>query len=131
MRGARLLLIPACAALGWIVVDPPAGATAPPPTPVPTTTVPADGGSPGPATTTPATTTDATSTTVPLVVTPVPRAGSAIGDLDRRRDDESWDYRRLATAGLLGIAALALAGHVYGRWQSITPDVGRTVQPGS
>ncbi len=56
----------------------------------------------------------------------LPRAGSAPGGLERDRDDD-WDVRRLATTAALGLLALSVAGHIYGRLQSITPSVGRTI----
>jgi hypothetical protein len=123
MRGARWLIGP-LAALGALVAAPvPAGATTPPPTPPPATTTSTT--VPGAPTTTVAGAPAPPTTAVVPVATP-PRAGSAIGGLDRR-DDETWSVRRVATATLLGIAALAIIGHVYGRIQSIEPRVGRSI----
>lgn len=112
------------AALGTIGALTPgtAGATTPP-TPPPTTTSASTATSADPA---------STSTTVvqPVVTGPtLPRAGSAAGDLERSGADEDWDLRRLATTALLAVAALAVAGHIYGRLQSIAPTVGRTIDP--
>jgi hypothetical protein len=122
MRGARWLIGP-LAVLGALAAVPASAEATPPPTPPPATTTSTT--VPGAPTTTVAGAPAPPPTAVVPVATP-PRAGSAIGGLDRR-DDETWSVRRLATATLLGIAALAIIGHVYGRIQSIEPRVGRTI----
>ncbi len=117
------------------------GATTPPPPPVAPTSVPADPALiPGATTTVPAVAPPVgeTTTTVPAVAPPVgettttvadavpapaptiPRAGSAIGDLDKRQP-ATWTPRRTAVAVAIGVAALALLGHLYGRVRSLGP----------
>jgi hypothetical protein len=130
MRGARSALV-TFAAAGLVAVPAAgvAGATTPP-SPPPVSTAVTTTSLPGDTTTTtvvPGEAAPTPTTTVPVPASTPPRAGAAIGDLDRRADDETWSVRRLATATALGIAALALAGYVYGRLQSVTPRVGRRV----
>jgi hypothetical protein len=133
MRGARLALL--TVAGGAALTLPAAGtaaATTPPDSPpvsgAPATSVPA--GASGPTVPGSAVAGEAATTATTIVIPPdstLPRAGAAVGDLDRRSDDETWSVRRLATATLLGIAALAISGYVYGRLQSVTPRVGRAI----
>ena len=133
MRGTRLALL---SLVGGVALAAPVTSTAraaTPPTPPPVTTVAGEPSTPATVVTTAVagegnapSAPGATSTTV-LPATTLPRAGAAIGDLNRHADEETWNVRRLVTATALGIAALALAGYVYGRLQSVTPRVGRTI----
>lgn len=83
-----------------------------------------------PADTTTTTTAAAPTTTVAPGVasgpTP-PRGGSATGGLVHATGETEWDLRRIALSSALGLLALAVAGHLYGRMQSTTPRVGRTI----
>jgi len=66
----------------------------------------------------------------PTVTGPtLPRAGSATGGSVHDDGTDDWDVLQLAITAALGLAALALAGHLYGRMQSTTPSVGRTIAP--
>lgn len=125
MGGARGLLGPLAVVTTLALAAPggPAAATPPPTPPATSTTVAGDPA----ATTTTVAGAPAPSTTVVAPTETLPRAGSAIGGLDRRSDDETWSVRRVATATALGIAALAIVGHVYGRLLSISPRVGRSI----
>ncbi len=121
------LLLGALAGLSFVVTTAggAVGATTPPPPPVAPTTVPADPALiPGVTTTVPAVAppADETTTTVAGTVSAstIPRAGSAIGDLDKRQP-ATWTPRRTAVAVAVGVAALALLGHLYGRVRSLGP----------
>lgn len=124
MRAARRLVFVATVAAAGVLSGPGAGAAAVTP-PTPPTTVP------GAATTvtgaTPTGSVPSAVTVAPVPTGPsLPRAGSAPGGLERDRGDE-WDVRRLATTAAFGLLALTVAGHIYGRLQSIAPSVGRTI----
>lgn len=123
MRGVRLLSFAGALAVGTFSGAPAASATTPPTTPTESTT---------PATTVASTAPGATvANDAPAgpIIAPVGRAGSAMGGFDRHRGDDDWDLGRIALATALTLGALAAAGYVYGRVQSLEPRVGRTVRP--
>lgn len=59
----------------------------------------------------------APTSTVAAVPAP-PRAGSAIGDLDKPDAGELWSTRQLATVIAVGVGGLAVIGYAYGRIRS-------------
>jgi hypothetical protein len=132
MRGVRLALLTvtggvalALPVAGAAVAAPP---TSPPASGPPATSVPA--GAPGSSVPGSTAVGEAGPTPTTIAIAPeemLPRAGAAVGDLDRHTEEETWSVRRLATATLLGIAALSIAGYVYGRLQSVSPRVGRAI----
>ena len=65
----------------------------------------------------------------PVTGPTLPRAGSVAGGSVHDDGADDWDIRELAITAALGLAALAVAGHLYGRMQSTTPSVGRTIAP--
>ena len=112
MRGAVVLGAAAWVMWATVLAGAPGAAAAPPSTPPPPTTVVAD----APPTTVAADTGAGPATPVPTI----PRAGSAIGGLDKR-PPTPWSIRRIATTVGLTVAGLAVLGHLYGRLRSIGP----------
>ncbi|MFV0307434.1 MAG: hypothetical protein ACK5OX_06800 [Desertimonas sp.] len=74
---------------------------------------------------------DPDSEVTPVATVPVgavvARGGSAAGGLGRDADAPDWNVGQLATTAALGLVALGVAGHLYGRLQSTVTRPERTV----
>lgn len=102
--------------LGGAAISDASGATTPPDSTT-TTTIATDGSSASVVTVAPG--------------AAVPRGGSASGGLEQDTGRSDWDVAQLATTAALGLAALGLAGHLYGRTQSTLPPSATTPPAGA